>query len=294
VRAGVPAYLDDLTMDLLDKRIAAPASETLAAELARLDAADNDYEDAGPLRFTRGDSGEPGEPVRANRKIIFGIAALLVIALVGLIFGINAINDTSQNNATKTNQSGTTPGGAIGDTGATAPASGGQPAQTTPKKIPLTADMVRIVDPPSGDRADSDEAKFLVDTDKDSGWETGWYKGANFGNLKPGMGVLINLGQQRSVSDVRVEASLPGASMEIRVGTSDPGATSAGDDKIVKTYTRLNDGGPEKMDGTNKIFPGFDPDTKYQYILVWVSSLPKDPEDGKYRITVSNVEVYGN
>src|SRR4051812_35398461 len=51
IRAGVPAYLDDLTMDLLDKRVAAPEADALAAELARLDSADDDYEDAGPLRF---------------------------------------------------------------------------------------------------------------------------------------------------------------------------------------------------------------------------------------------------
>ena len=37
VRAGVPAYLDDLTMDLLDAEIAPPSSDVLAAELARLD-----------------------------------------------------------------------------------------------------------------------------------------------------------------------------------------------------------------------------------------------------------------
>src|SRR5690349_17916188 len=45
IRAGVPAYLDDLTMDLLDKRVATPESDALTAELARLNASDEDYED---------------------------------------------------------------------------------------------------------------------------------------------------------------------------------------------------------------------------------------------------------
>src|SRR5689334_2862289 len=54
IRAGVPAYLDDLTMDLLDKRVAAPEADALAAELARLDAAaDDDYVDVGPPRSTQ-------------------------------------------------------------------------------------------------------------------------------------------------------------------------------------------------------------------------------------------------
>ncbi|HET9516667.1 MAG TPA: protein kinase family protein, partial [Actinoplanes sp.] len=43
VRAGIPAYLDDLTMDLLDSRIAAPDAEVLAAELGRLDSAEEEY-----------------------------------------------------------------------------------------------------------------------------------------------------------------------------------------------------------------------------------------------------------
>ena len=43
IRAGIPAYLDDLTMDLLDKRVATPEADALAAELARLDLADDDY-----------------------------------------------------------------------------------------------------------------------------------------------------------------------------------------------------------------------------------------------------------
>ena len=37
IRAGVPDYLDDLTMDLLDRRLAVPQAEVLAAEFARLD-----------------------------------------------------------------------------------------------------------------------------------------------------------------------------------------------------------------------------------------------------------------
>src|SRR5262245_17433323 len=69
-RSGVPAYLDDLTMDLLDRRVAAPEADALAAELARLDAAEEDYEDVGPLRFTQGAA--TSEPPRSTPKIMVG------------------------------------------------------------------------------------------------------------------------------------------------------------------------------------------------------------------------------
>jgi hypothetical protein len=288
IRAGVPAYLDDLTMDLLDKRVAAPEADALAAELARLDAAEDDYEDVGPLRFAQGGS---TEPVRSTRKIMFGVGALVVIALIGLVFGIRAItssNDHRPAASTQANVGANPNGNGSGDN-----SGGNQPADSTPKKIPLTADMVRIVDPPNGSRVDTGEAAYTVDGDKESAWNTQGFNDPFFGHLKKGMGVLINLGTPRHVADVRVETSAPGVAMDIRTGPNDPGNNSAGDKKIVDTYKKLTDEETEKTDGTRKIFDGFNEDSTYQYLLVWLSELPQ-ADDGKYRISVSNIEVYGN
>jgi len=285
IRAGVPAYLDDLTMDLLDKRVAAPEADALAAELARLDAADDDYEDVGPLRFTQNAS---TEPVRSTRKIVVGVGALVIIALIGLVFGIRAI--TSSNNQPVTGKS--QAGAGTSKTTGTDP-NGNTTNPAPPKKIPLTADMVRIVDPPPGTRDDTGEAAYTVDNDKSTDWVTQGFNQPKFGNRKSGMGVLINLGSPRAVSEVRVETSAGGVGMDVRTGTSDPGNNSAGDDVISKTYTKISDEDDTKRDGTLRVFNGFDADSKYQFILVWLSELPKD-DDGKYRVKVSNIEVYGN
>ena len=287
IRAGVPAYLDDLTMDLLDKRVAAPEADALAAELDRLDSADDDYEDVGPLRFTQGST---GEPIRSTRKIVVGVGALVVIALIGLIFGIRAITSSGPPQPTQTNQANTAPGNQ--DTGQTGADPSGQPEAPPVQKIPLTADMVRIVDPPRGTRDDTGQAKFTVDDDKGSAWETQGFNSADFGNLKDGMGVLINLGSPRTVSELLVETNAPGVGMEIRSGTTDPGDNTAGDDKVVKTYKRLGEGGV-KTDGTNERFTVFDETQKYQYLLVFLTELPRG-DDGKYRVSVSNIEVYGS
>ncbi|MEV4640232.1 protein kinase family protein [Actinoplanes sp. NPDC049548] len=292
IRAGVPAYLDDLTMDLLDKRVQAPEADALAAELARLDAAaEEEYEDVGPLRFTQGTS---AEPVRSARKIVLGIAALAVIAVIGLIFGIRAISNSGNNQPEGTNQANTTPqGGTQGN-----PANPGKPddnAQGAIKKLQLTGDMVRIVDPPKGERNDTGEAKLTVDDSKETGWETQRFQNrSNFGNLKPGMGVLINLGTPKHVSEIRVEASAPGIAMDIRSGNSDPGDNSAGDEQIYKTYKKLGDGDTEKTTGTNSIFPYFDDTKTYQYLLVFLSDLPPaDDGAGGYKVKVTDIEVYG-
>jgi hypothetical protein len=110
------------------------------------------------------------------------------------------------------------------------------------------------------------------------------------------MGVLINLKQPRTISDVRVETSTAGVAMDIRAGTRDPGNNSQGDGEIVKTYKKLGeeDAGA-KTDGTKEVFTVFDPNQKYQYILVFLTDLPPaDDGNGRFKVTVTNIEVYGS
>jgi hypothetical protein len=287
IRAGVPAYLDDLTMDLLDRRVQAPDSEALASELGRLDAAsDDDYEDVGPLRFAPSTSPEPG---RNNNKIIFGVATLAVIAIVGLVFGIKAITSSGKPTPTTTTQAGA--GTAPTDTttgSAQAPA-------PQPTKIPLTSSMVRIVDPPGGSRNQDGDAAYTVDNDPNTSWKTQGYNTADFGNLKAGMGVLINLGKPRSVTDVRVETADSDVVMDVRVGSTDPGNTSTGDGKIISTYKKLGDSdNSDQSSGTTQVFSAFDPNQKYQYILVFITKLPRTGGAHPYSAEVDSIEVEGN
>ncbi|OJF09617.1 protein kinase family protein [Couchioplanes caeruleus] len=288
IRAGVPAYLDDLTMDLLDKGITAPEADALTAELARLDAADEEYEEAGPLRFTQGTA---AEPVRSTRQIVVGVAALVVIALIGLVFGIRAISNSGKEQAPGSTQANTAPqGGTQGNGDGGGPGSGPQGAL---KKIALTESMVRIVDPPNGEGNDSGEAKFTVDEDKETGWETQRFRSSDFGNLKDGMGVLINLGSPRHVSEIRVEASAPGVAMDIRTGPNDPGDTRSGDDQIVKTYKKIGDEDTPKTTGTKAIFPVSDGTQTFQYLLVFLSDLPPaDDGEGGFKVEVTDIQVY--
>ncbi|GIF11509.1 protein kinase family protein [Actinoplanes teichomyceticus] len=289
VRAGIPAYLDDLTMDLLDRRVAAPAAEALTAELGRLDAAaeDEEFEDVGPLRFVQGGGGST-EPARSTRKILLGVGALVVIAAIGLIFGIRAINSSG-----KPDPSASTVAGA--GTAAEPDAGGDSTAapQSDPVKIPLTADMVRIVDPPRGERKDTGEAKYTVDDDSDTAWEMSRYDSPDFGNLKDGMGVLIHLPEPRTLAEVRIEVSTPGAAIDIRTGKTDPGDTSNGDKQIVKQYTKLSDTDTEAIPGNKLTLSGFDPDQKYQYVLVFLTKLPKNEDGPGYKVNVNEIELYG-
>ena len=297
IRAGVPAYLDDLTMDLLDNRLALPAADVLSAELGRLDSAADEpfYEEAGPLRFLSGprdttavvdSGGTRSEPQRtAVRKIAAGVAGLLVIAVAGLLFGISALGDDGTDAATPPSNS----PAAVGGNDPTAE----NPVNGKPQNFALSANQVRIVDPPDGDRQELEDADLVVDGNDNTGWEPNGYRTADFGNRKPGMGILINLGQPRTVSSVTVTLSDSGASAELRAGTSDPGSSAAGDDQVVKSYKRVGD--PyEAFDATKMSFTDFNPDQKYQYLLFYITELPR-AGDGQwpYKVAVQEIVVAG-
>ncbi|MEU4557323.1 protein kinase family protein [Actinoplanes sp. NPDC023936] len=288
VRAGVPAYLDDLTMDLLDRRVTAPAADALTAELGRLDAAseDEEYEDVGPLRFVQSSSSS-AEPIKSTPKILLGVGVLVLIAIVGLVFGIREITGSSDADT------GANPQVTAGNGQGEAPAGDTPTAPANPEKIALTPDMVRIVDAPGGDRDDTGEAQYVVDGDPNTAWQLSRYNSADFGKLKAGMGVLINLGTPRALAEVQVSTSAPGVTMDIRTGTSDPGDSSDGDKKLLKEFKPLGDGEAEKSTGTNSRYSGFEPDQKYQYVLVFLSKLPQNEDGPGYKVSVNEIELYG-
>jgi eukaryotic-like serine/threonine-protein kinase len=282
VRAGIPAYLDDLTMDLLDDRLALPSADVLAAELDRLDvAADEPFiVDAGPLRFSAVEGDLTEQPPATRRKLVLGVASLLVIATVGLLLGISVLADRGGDDDAA-------PGPGVAATATDEPATG-TPAPAAPKAVPLTRDQVRIVDP-DGDRTELSDAALMVDGKRDTAWESDTYKNLPFGG-KTGMGVLIKFPEPTDVTSVQVTLSATGASAELFTGQGDTGSTAAGDRKIVADYkTRI--GEPiENHEATTLTFGGFPPDQKHQYLLIWFTKLPTTSE-GRLRLEIQEITV---
>jgi hypothetical protein len=281
VRAGIPTYLDDLIMDLLDPQLTVPSADVLAAELGRLDAAaEEQYLDSGPLRFTTADNA-PDIPATGGRKTLIGVAALLAVALIGLLVGINVLSGDPAGPEAAPTPSATVPAqaGAAGES---------DPPPSKPVKLDLRADQLRVIDP-EGDRTELDGVEKVVNGDPNDGWETDSYNRSTFGNLKDGMGILINLGEPREVTSVKAEFSAPGFSAELRWGTRDYPSTSSGDRQLVDSYQRI--GNPfEKADGSTITFSDFVPGQKYQYLLLWITSLPQS-EPYRYKIGVQEITV---
>ncbi|PZG22924.1 serine/threonine protein kinase [Micromonospora craterilacus] len=283
VRAGVPAYLDDLTMDLLDAEIAPPSSDVLSAELARLDVpADDDYLDnSGPLRFAAEPGDEPSPLAAAGgRKVALGIAGLLAVALVGLLIGINTLGGDDEDPQTSP----------VAAPTSSTPVSE-EPAAPVTRNLKISA--ARIIDPDSRNRSEVRDAEKVFDGDRDEGWSTETYPRSNFGNLKRGMGVWIDLGAERTVKSVQVNLSVPGASAELLTGTVNAPSTSTGDDQVLTAYLKNRIGQPfEAHDGTTMAFNGFDADQKYRYLLFWITDLPQSGNG--FKLGVQEITVQGS
>lgn len=282
VRAGVPAYLDDLTMDLLDGSLPPPPSDVLAAELARLDVPVDEHllESSGPLRFTAETGDEPSPLAAAGgRKFAVGIASLLAVALVGLLIGISVLSgggDSDRNPTTAASPSPTT-------------TAGEDPPDSVAAEPPEIS-AAKVIDPDSGDRVEVRNAEKVFDGSLDEGWATQTYRGhPDFGKIKRGMGIWLDLGEPRKVKSLQVQLSARGASARLYTGANDHPSSSAGDNALFEEYEQ-NPIGPAKEDaGTTMTFDAFDADTEYQYLLVWLTELP--PSDGGYKVGIQEIKV---
>lgn len=311
VRAGVPAHLDNLAMDLLDRHLAVPAADVVAGELGRLDAsADSSYGSSygpyggastshqsgyasaapqhrpepeleistGPIRLTT-TADPPARP--SGRKLALGLGGLLAAGVVGLLVGLTWLTgspDTGGDGG---------PGAAPGNDGQVATGAPPEGAETA-APIALGANQVRVVDPPSGDRTELDGVELVVDDDPSTGWQTDKYNSAQFGNIKPGMGILMDLGEPRHVTSVQVQLATAGATAELRVGDEDPGSSSAGDEQIYQSFEPVGD---QQSGEATLEFAVPESESGYQYLMIWFSDLA--PEDGGFRVEVQQVAVEG-
>jgi hypothetical protein len=282
VRGGIPRYLDEVATDLLDHRLEPPAPGALAVDFARLTTTqaqerDYDYDDDGPMGFGADRSARR----RSSGRLALGIAVLAGIALIGAFVGVKLLNSGSGPNPQPSQAGNIGPSVTAGPVG-------------TP--IAIGPNQVRIVDPPRGDGGELAGAGLTVDGKDTTGWATSDYTRPNFGGLKPGMGILIDLGVPTKVTEVRVLVNKPGSSIELRAGDTDPGigitdnaAARQADQQIYKTYRPI--GQPlDDFQGTRMVFDLDNVTTRY--LMVWITNLP--PKGNRYSLTVNEITVIGS
>ncbi|GHH65662.1 serine/threonine protein kinase [Streptosporangium violaceochromogenes] len=132
---------------------------------------------------------------------------------------------------------------------------------------------------PLGDGEERPElALNAVDGKSSTDWHSESYESVDFGRLKTGVGLLLDMGQQVPVRQVSVDfgGQSSGGSVEIRVGeTADLGS--------LPVAHRFSDATGKKSFIAEKPPEG-------RYVLVWFTRLPT--YQGKFRGTILDVKVF--
>jgi hypothetical protein len=156
---------------------------------------------------------------------------------------------------------------------------GSRASQSSVVPVRAVSDFDPEADPPEENSAD---APLAVDGDPATSWSTVTYRGRpDLGGLKGGVGLLLDLGDDVAVSQVRV--TLVGRPYDLGLfaapeGTTDPPSELGG----LREVASASDAGP-RVD-----LAAQDPVTT-RFLVVWLTSLP--PADGGYQGRVAEIVV---
>jgi hypothetical protein len=255
VRAGIPRELDTLTITLLPEAApprnhvpltsrpitpitSAAGVETALAALA-LSAPEAATEKVPPL--TPEEARSPGHRRRIPRSLKVAIPLALAAAVGGAIWAaahqLGAISFPDHE-----------PGPS-----ATVPASG-------VGVIPLQ--RVFDFDPGGDGKENPQQVPLAHDGNPSTAWQTETYTTANFGNLKTGLGLVVDLGSPQEVVTVSLQLVGDGTSLELRAGDSPP---TTGDSLPVVASA-------SDASGTTVLHPQVG--TRARYWVVWLTKLP--------------------
>ncbi|WP_243737689.1 hypothetical protein [Blastococcus xanthinilyticus] len=216
------------------------------------------------------DPADEEDGARRHRAVVVGLPLLALAVVIALAwwFGssILSVADSVDEDGT-----GSTP------PSSSAPAEGsdqgGAPAGAP---VPITA--AEVFDPfGDGEPENDGDVPLTYDGDPATGWSTLTYRGSPaFGNLKPGVGVVYDLGSAQQLSGVTLQSATPGATVEVRTSES---ATATLEDFAVAADGTL-------ADSTDL---AFDEPVTARYVLVWLTGLVEGP-DG-FAASVNEVET---
>ena len=222
------------------------------------------YTDAGPAT----EETDTTSPRRRLLVIGLPLLALAIVVALALWIGNTLLSVT----------------GSVDDNVGSTPSGGGASSSAPAEEDPVTAgDPVQIaaadVFDPFGDGApeNNDDVQLSYDGDPATAWSTLHYRGSPaFGNLKPGVGLVYDLGSEQQLAGVTVTSTTPGATVEIRTGDSADGQ--------LDSYATAGSG---TVEGTSEFT--FDEATTARYVLVWVTGLVED-DDG-FSATLADVSI---
>lgn len=150
---------------------------------------------------------------------------------------------------------------------------------------PLPVDRVIDFDPLGGDDEENpDLLRYAIDDDPTTGWQTALYlNNPRLGGLKDGVGLIIDLGAPRSVSQIEIRfAGTPTDAAIFTAPSTLADVPGLGD---LTQKVRIQNAGED-------VVAALPDGTLTRYVVLWLRSLP-EVADNKYRAEVRDIVVQG-
>jgi hypothetical protein len=227
---------------------------------------------------------------RDRRRVArFAVPVVLVLAAAGVASGLALSSQsapTGKSAAAVTQPSSHAAHAPLTSKPATPASAAPTPSATAPAPAQPAVTALHVASAAGfgpGGLADGDNsriASYAITRGAPAPWQSQWYATAQFGNLKRGTGLLLDLGRTATITSVRIDlASYQGANLQLRVGDTDGALSSlrvaaAADD--VGGTVRLHLRSPQQA----------------RYVLIWFTLLPPNGA-GQYQASVYHVVVNG-
>ena len=161
------------------------------------------------------------------------------------------------------------------DSGPSQQPSSSAQARSSPVELAGVSDFDPLAEPPE---ENPDEAPNAIDGDAATSWTTSTYLGDPvLGGLKPGVGLMVDLGKDQEVRSVTIR--FKGAPTSFEVYAAPAGVTEPPDsiDQLDKVAAR--------KDAPQRANVQLDPSANTRHLLVWLTKLPEVPGGFKGEIT---------
>lgn len=233
-----------------------------------------------PDRGRGGNAYPHGYPVAERSAASRAIISVVIVLVLAAVAATAWVVSNSLHKSSGGNHAGTTPSASASSS----------PASTTSTVLtPVGDSTFNVYGTPAGNTEDPESAAQAIDNDPGTAWATSWYQSANFGGLKPGTGLLIDMGRTVKLSQVQVLFSQQCCTTAgIYLGSSN--AMGNG----LNGFTKVSSAGPvsgQHVYTVNSSATG-------RYVLIWLTgNLPPmqgQGSGGKFQGLIYNVVVRGN
>jgi hypothetical protein len=210
----------------------------------------------------------------ASRAVISVVIVLVLAAVAATAWVIS----TSLHKSTGSNQAAKNPRTSVSSPAAT--------GSTVLK--PVGDSTFNILGSPPGNTEDPGSAGLAIDNSLSTAWATSYYFQANFGGLKSGTGLLIDMGREVRLSQVTVLfGSQCCTTAEIYLGNSNAMTRTA-----LSNFTQA---APAATSTGEHVYT-INSSATGRYVLIWLTGNlpPMQGQSGKYQALIYNVAIRGN